>query len=60
MKEKIKELREAVQRAGAAIYQKVAEEYAKRKAEEGGGGEKKEGDKRTVDADYRVVDDDRD
>ncbi len=62
MKAKIQELREAVQRAGATIYQKVAEEYAKRKAEEKGGeGEgKKEGDKRTVDADYRVVDEGKD
>ncbi|MCD6479958.1 molecular chaperone DnaK [Candidatus Bathyarchaeota archaeon] len=62
MKAKIQELREAVQRAGATIYQKVAEEYAKRKAEEmGGEGEgKKESDKRTVDADYRVVDEEKD
>ncbi|RLI06961.1 molecular chaperone DnaK [Candidatus Bathyarchaeota archaeon] len=62
MKAKIQELREAVQRAGATIYQKVAEEYAKRKAEEKGGEEegKKEGDKRTVDADYRVVDEGKD
>jgi len=60
MKAKIQELREAVQRAGATIYQKVAEEYAKRKAEEKGGEEKKEGDRRTVDADYRVVDEEKD
>ncbi len=62
MKAKIQELREAVQRAGATIYQKVAEEYAKRKAEEksGEGEGKKESDKRTVDADYRVVDEEKD
>jgi len=60
MKAKIQELREAVQRAGATIYQKVAEEYAKRKAEEKGGEEKKEGNRRTVDADYRVVDEEKD
>ncbi len=60
MKAKIQELREAVQKAGATIYQKVAEEYAKRKAEEKGGEEKKEGNRRTVDADYRVVDEEKD
>ena len=60
MKAKIQELREAVQRAGATIYQKVAEEYAKRKAEEKGGEEKKESNRRTVDADYRVVDEEKD
>jgi molecular chaperone DnaK len=61
MKAKIQELREAVQRAGAAIYQRVAEEYAKKKDEEKGKEEKKEeGGKRTVNADYRVVDEEKD
>lgn len=59
IKARIQELKEAVQRAGATIYQRVTEGDARRAEEKR---ERKEGEsgKRTVDADYEVVDEEKD
>ncbi len=49
---KAEELRKVVQEAGAEVYQRAAAEYAQREGEKPPGGE----EKRKVDAEYKVVD----
>jgi molecular chaperone DnaK len=60
---KIEELRKVVQEAGAAVYQQAAQQQAQQQAKQGyepSPPSDKESRKKTVDAEYKVVDEDKD
>lgn len=57
IKENMEELQEVVQRAGASIYQQTAEQQGAGQQTPPPGAQSEEQDKKTVDADYKVVDD---
>jgi molecular chaperone DnaK len=57
IKESMEELQQVVQQAGASIYQQTADQQAAGPQTPPPGSQQEEQDKRTVDADYKVVDD---
>jgi molecular chaperone DnaK len=57
IKESMEELQQVVQQAGASIYQQTADQQAAGPQTPPTGSQQEENDKKTVDADYKVVDD---
>jgi len=57
IKESIEELQQVVQQAGASIYQQTADQQEAGPQSSPPGSQQEENDKKTVDADYKVVDD---
>lgn len=57
IKESIEELQQLVQQAGASIYQQTADQQAAGSQTPPPGSQQEGNDKKTVDADYKVVDD---